>query len=216
MAKTILVLGESGSGKTTSLRNLPPDNTYYIDADGKGLSWKGWRKSYSAERKNYARVYKANEVSAYMSNVASKAAHIKYIVVDTLNSIMTGFEFDNKDSKGYDKWMDLAYSVYDIIRSASGLRDDLTIIFTAHIQTDRDETTGQTYTRMLTNGKKLDKVRLESFFTTVFMAERDEDGEYILRTHTSGRDTVKTPLGAFDEDKIENDMALALKALEDY
>ena len=43
MAKTILIIGESGSGKTTAMRNLDPATTIYIDADGKGLSWKGLR-----------------------------------------------------------------------------------------------------------------------------------------------------------------------------
>lgn len=54
MSKVICIMGESGSGKTTSMRNLDPKSTYYIDADKKGLSWKGWRKQYNKENKNYA------------------------------------------------------------------------------------------------------------------------------------------------------------------
>ena len=53
MAKVIGIMGESGSGKTTSMRNLDPSTTFYIDCDKKGLSWKGWRKVYSVENKNY-------------------------------------------------------------------------------------------------------------------------------------------------------------------
>ena len=53
MSKVICIMGESGSGKTTSMRNLDPKSTYYIDADKKGLSWKGWRKQYNKENKNY-------------------------------------------------------------------------------------------------------------------------------------------------------------------
>lgn len=49
MSKVICIMGESGSGKTTSMRNLDPKSTYYIDADKKGLSWKGWRKQYNKE-----------------------------------------------------------------------------------------------------------------------------------------------------------------------
>ena len=56
MSKVICIAGESGSGKTTSMRNLDPKSTYYIDADKKGLSWKGWRKQYNKENKNYLRV----------------------------------------------------------------------------------------------------------------------------------------------------------------
>ena len=53
MARVIGVMGESGSGKTTSMRNLPPEQTFYIDCDKKGLNWKGWRKQYNSDKKNY-------------------------------------------------------------------------------------------------------------------------------------------------------------------
>ena len=52
MSKTILIMGESGSGKTTSMRNLDPETTFYIDADKKGLNWKGWKEQYNLEKKN--------------------------------------------------------------------------------------------------------------------------------------------------------------------
>ena len=55
MGNVIGVIGESGSGKTTAMRNLPPDETFYIDADKKGLNWKGWSTQYSTERKNYVK-----------------------------------------------------------------------------------------------------------------------------------------------------------------
>ena len=54
MSRVICVMGESGAGKTTSMRNLDPAATYYIDCDGKGLAWKGWRKQYNSERRNFA------------------------------------------------------------------------------------------------------------------------------------------------------------------
>lgn len=55
MSRAICIMGESGSGKTTSLRTLPPESTYYIDCDGKGLSWRGWRSQYNSEKKNLLR-----------------------------------------------------------------------------------------------------------------------------------------------------------------
>ena len=54
MSKVIAIAGESGSGKTTSLRNLDPASTYIFDADKKGLSWRGWKKQYNSENKNYS------------------------------------------------------------------------------------------------------------------------------------------------------------------
>ena len=70
MSIVICIAGESGSGKTTSMRNLDPKSTYYIDADKKGLSWKGWRQSYNNENKNYIRCDDANIVRIYIKKLA--------------------------------------------------------------------------------------------------------------------------------------------------
>ena len=93
------------------------------------------------------------------------------------------------------------------------MRDDLTVIFLAHSQTERDES-GYMFTRIKTNGKKLDKICLESKLTSVLLA-KCVDGKYVLETH-SNNSTAKTPMGAFESDTIENDIMLVLKALEEY
>ena len=90
MANIIGIMGESGSGKTTSFRNLDPKTTMYVDSDKKGLSWKGWRKQYNAEAKNYivtdfAQVAKQVLVKV---NESDTYKHIKTVIIDTLNGIM--------------------------------------------------------------------------------------------------------------------------------
>ena len=64
MSKVICIAGESGSGKTTSMRNLDPKTTYYIDADCKGLSWKGWRKQYNTENRRRQYILKSSQLRA--------------------------------------------------------------------------------------------------------------------------------------------------------
>ena len=90
MAMCIAVMGESGSGKTTSMRNLPPDQTMYIDCDQKGLSWKGWRKAYNTESKNYLKSSNKETIMTLFQRINSDKAfvNVKYIVVDTINGIM--------------------------------------------------------------------------------------------------------------------------------
>lgn len=213
MARVICVAGESGSGKTTSMRNLDPAVTYYIDADKKGLSWKGWREQYSSTSKNYVRCDNANDVRKYIKRLAEACPQIRYIVVDTLNGLMIADEMRRSKEKGYDKWVDLAACVWDMICECYDYREDLTIIFTAHTQTDHDEN-GYMFTRIKTSGKKLDKIVLESKFTTVLLA-KCVDGRYLFETQARNS-TAKSPLGAFEGFEIENDIIKVIDALEDF
>lgn len=211
----ICVMGESGSGKTTAMRTLDPKSTYYIDCDRKGLSWKGWREQYSAENKNYYQTRDLSKISAYLVNVASKAEHIKTIVIDTLNTAMVDKEVKEMGSKdGYSKWIDLAQYVWQICETAATLREDLTVIVVMHSETVRDDL-GYSFTRIKTNGRKLEKLVLESLFTVVLLAKAKEDGNYIFETRAKNS-TAKTPLGAFDTDEIPNDMGAVLDALKDF
>jgi hypothetical protein len=213
MAKVLCVMGESGSGKTTAMRNLPPESTLYIDCDGKGLSWKGWRNQYNIERKNYAKTSDKGKVASLLGK-CNEMPQIKYIIVDTINGIMVDDEFARMGDKSYDKWQDLAAAVYGLIALALKMRDDLTVIFIAHSQTERDDF-GNAFTRVKTSGRKLDKIVLESKFTTVLLAKRNATGQYVFETHANNS-TAKTPLGAFDADEIPNDIIEVLKALEEY
>ena len=209
MSKAILIMGASGSGKTTSLRNLDPKQTFYLDADGKGLSWKGWRKQYNKENKNYFRCDDPNAVLSLMKQIDEKQKQVKYLVIDTLNGIMVGDEMRRINEKSYDKWVDLASTVFSIVDYSNKMRDDLTVILMAHTQTSDDG-----FTCMLTNGRKLNKIVLESKMTTVLLA-RCEDGNYIFETKAKNS-TAKSPMGAFDTDTIPNDVVEVIKALEDF
>ena len=235
MAKIICIAGESGSGKTTSMRNLPPKETLYIDCDKKGLSWKGWKKDFNGESKNYLRtdfasvalnalrkvnfdIFKEEgetqeNFNKRKENAKQQFGHIKFVVIDTLNGLMVADEMRRTKKPGYDKWQDLAQSIYDLVDYALIVREDVTIIFVAHTQTDRDDS-GYMFTRIKTSGKKLDKIVLESKFTTGLIAEC-KDGKYIFHTHAD-RSTAKTPLGAFEDGEIENDIVTVIKALEEF
>lgn len=206
-------MGESGAGKTTAMRNLDPNTTFYIDADKKGLNWKGWKQQYNNENKNYMATSKTKDIKILLNKINLEQVQIQTVIVDTLNGIMVDNEFARMKEKGFDKWQDMAYSIYDIISMANTLRDDLTIVFVMHSQTDRNDT-GFYFTRAKTSGKKLDKVVVESKFSTVLLA-KCMDGKYIFETKNNNS-TVKTPLGAFETDTIENDIVKVLEALKDY
>ena len=215
MAKVIGIMGESGSGKTTSMRNLDPNTTYYIDCDKKGLSWNGWREQYSEKKLNYWKTDFVETVDELFDKINSeeKFKKIKVIVVDTLNGLMVADEVRRMKEKGYDKWMDLAQCVWGLLDKAQGLRDDLTVIFVCHSQTQKEDD-GYTFTRIKTSGKKLDKLSIETKLTTVLYATC-KDGNYVFETHAN-KSTAKSPLGAFEQNEIPNDITKVLDALKDY
>lgn len=215
MAKIIGIMGESGSGKTTSLRNLDPKTTLYVDADKKGLSWKGWKKQYNGEHQNYFADDHANiaRLALQKVNTDKDYKEFKVVVIDTLNGIMVADEMRRMKEKGYDKWQDLASSVYDLVDYALSMRDDVTVIFLCHTQTDHDDN-GYMFTRIKTSGRKLDKIVLESKFPVVLHA-KVIDGKHVFETQADFS-TAKTPMGAFEEKYIDNDIVPVLKALEEY
>lgn len=210
MSKCIMILGTSGSGKTTSLEKLDPKLTFYIDADGKGLSWKGWRNQYNKANKNYFQCDDPNQIFGLMQQINAKQTQIKYLVIDTLNGCMVADEMRRAKEKAYDKWMDLAQSVYNIVDYSNKMRDDLTVILIGHTQTSDDG-----FTCMLTNGRKLNKICLESKMTTVLLSKINDNGEYVFETRAKNS-TAKTPRGAFDTDEIPNDITIVIEALKDF
>ena len=215
MAKVIGIMGESGSGKTTSMRNLDPNTTFYIDCDKKGMSWKGWRNQYNEGNKNYIATDEISIVESVLNmiNTQDNLKKIKVVVIDTLNGLMVADEVRRMKEKGFDKWQDLAQCVWTLLDKLYTYRSDLTIIVVCHSQTQKEDD-GFTFTRIKTSGKKLDKLNVESKLTTVLLATA-KDGKYIFRTHANNS-TTKTPLGAFEADEIDNDIVTVLKALEDY
>ena len=227
MANVMAIMGESGSGKTTAMRNLDPETTFYIDCDGKGLNWKGWKKQYIT-KKNYFKSDIPIQVIdvLYWLNGQRQTAdqkgrlvvipaedkrglEFKTVVVDTLNSIMVGEEMRNIKVNGYGKWTDLAQYVYNIIDMTLRFRDDLTVIFVCHSETVTDENTGERTIRIRTNGRKLEKIVLESKLTTVLYCK----GHTLYSTFPGS--TAKAPMGALP-DEMENDIVPVIEALEDY
>lgn len=213
MSRGILIIGESGAGKTTSMRNLNPEETFYIDCDKKGLSWRGWREQYNKDKKNYIATSDASKVSEVLDKISNEQPHIKNIIIDTLNAIMIDDEFNRMKEKSFDKWQDMASAIYFIALKSNNLREDLNVICIGHAQTERDEN-GYSFTRMKTSGKKLDKIVPESKFTTVLLAKA-VNGEYIFETHANNS-TAKTPMGAFEEDTIENNITKVLEKLREF
>ena len=208
MAKMLLIIGEGGSGKTSSLKNLSPKEHFYIDCDKKGLNYKGWKEDY-IEKKNYFKTNDGEIVAKLLQEISNNKPEFKYVTIDTINSIMIADEMKRMKGKSYNEWQDLAKCIFDLIDIVPDLRDDLTVIFIGHTQTDDDG-----FTRLLTNGRKLNKIGLEKYFNTVLLSKA-KDGEYIFETRANNS-TARTPMDAFDELEIPNDITKVLEVIKDY
>ena len=218
MSKVIGVMGESGSGKTTSMRNLPPEQTFYIDCDKKGLNWKKWRDQYNVKKENYWSTDSFTITSDILNriNKEEKFQKIKYVVIDTLNGLMVAEEMRILAMQSGDKrsaWSDLAQNGWNIVNQCLTLREDLTVIILCHSETISDDN-GIIRTRIKTNGRKLEKLVLVSKMTTVVWAVR-QDGQYKFILSADGS-TCKVPLGAFQKDECDNDIMIVIKALEEF
>ena len=212
MGKMLLIMGEQGSGKSFSLKNLPSKEHFYIDCDKKGMNYKGWRNDYNEEQKNYIKCNDGETIVNLLKNISEKAEHIKYVSIDTINSIMIADELKRSKQKGFDKWDDMANIILQIIMAVPDLRDDLTVIFIGHTQTSDDG-----FTQLKTNGRKLNKIGVEGYFNTVLLAKcvNAENNEYVFETKANNS-TARTPYEAFDTMTIPNDIVKVIEVIREY
>lgn len=209
MSKQILIIGHSGSGKSTALRKLPPEETFYIDADGKGLNWKGWRRDYNTERKNYTTTTSVDRCHSLISNILEKAPHVKYIVIDTITNLLIAEEIHAMKQKGYDKWVDIAQTLYTLIEYTRTAPEDKTFIYTGLTETVDGRI------RLKTPGQKLKKIELESLFNIVILMDITiSPYEFILNYKTS---TARAPYDFMENKEIvPGDILSIVKELEEY
>lgn len=223
-AETILILGESGHGKTTSLRNLDPKETFIISTTAKPLPWRGWKKNYTKwdpktnPQGNWYQTSKSNNVATIMKYVSSKRQDVKNLIIDDLQYTMA-FEFmDRRSEKSYDKFNDIGGDFTDLLRTADVLRDDLKLIFTAHSENTGDAM--NPHWTLKTIGKMVnEKITPEGLFTYVFYAIAKDNGgeiEYKFLTNTDSEHVAKTPLGMFTDKLVDNDMKQIIEIIDKY
>lgn len=220
MSRTILIYGQSGAGKTTSCRNLDPATTYFVDCDGKGLSWRGWRKQFCSENHNYFRTDELNpnlrnSVPFILKTIArdERFSHIKTVVVDGISTLMVTDEFRRRKEKGFDKYQDLAACIFETVKHAADFRDDLTVVFIGHVDIERDQNGNDLFAQVRTSGQKLKRIVLESLFTTVLYAKNDGN-QFFFETQPV-RSTAKSPVDALPP-VVDNDIARVIKLLQEY
>lgn len=199
MGMPILILGESGTGKTTSLRNFKEGEIAIVNVTGKPLPFRG---SFEMLKNTTD----AQEIMRFMRETKAKA-----IIIDDCQYIMSFQYMRRIKENGWDKFNELQSDFFNIIDAVPGLPDDVVVYFLSHLETKDD---GRQ--KIKTIGKMLDeKITIEGMFTTV-LKTYVADGKYYFLTQNSGNDTVKSPLGMFSDLAIDNDLKYVDEKIRNY
>lgn len=209
MSIATLILGESGTGKSTSLRNLDPKKTLLIQSIRKPLPFKG------AGWAQYSKTLKTGSVVTTDDSVtierAMRGVDREIIVIDDFQYVLANEFMRRSDEKGFDKFTEIGRHAWDILSAAAGLAEHRRVYILAHTASDEF---GKT--KMKTIGKLLDdKITPEGMFTIVLRTVV-RDGQYLFATQNSGSDTTKSPLEMFDQMYIENDLNAVDQVIQNY
>lgn len=216
MNNAILILGESGSGKSTAIRTLPPAQTFIINVLAKPLPFKGSNKTYTKlSTDGLTGNYYCSDNFAKIKNaihlVNTKRPEIKYLVLDDFGYVIMNDYMNKAMLKGYDKYNELGKNFSDLINLVNALREDLFCFVMMHIEENQ-----QGKTKPKTVGKMIDQyVCIEGKFTYV-LHTFVSDGMHRFLTNYDGVHMAKSPMGLFDGQLIPNDLKLVADSITEY
>jgi len=199
MGIPVMILGESGTGKSCSLRNFDSNQVGVINIARKPLPFRSKLKE-----------LKTDDPRTIIS--ALKGMKTRSAVVDDFQYILADSFMKRSKEVGFQKFSDMAYDYWSIVQTViNDMPDDKIVYFLSHLQ--RDEYGNE---KAKTIGKLLDeKITVEGMFTIV-LKTAVQDGKYYFRTVNSGSDTVKAPMGMFATELIDNDLAAVDTVIREY
>lgn len=206
----VLLMGASGSGKSTSLRNLPAEETAIINITNKPIPFKNKDNKKIVclkdfEAKDYDELYKK-------IIQAIKGTKKRIVVVDDSSYMMSFENFEKATNKGYDKFTNMAKNYYDLIKSAINCDGEKIVYIITHEEIDD---VNQLY-RPKTIGKMLsNQLVIEGLFSIVLRSVY-KNGEYIFQTQNDGTSVCKSPMDLFEEKEMPNDLFEVDKKIREY
>lgn len=206
MGLGVLILGESGSGKSTSLRNFKREEVLVFSVAGKRLPFRTKLNTINLRRMNGSERY--DVITEMLFKYQDKC---KTFVIDDSQYLMGFEELSRWAEQGYGKFSQMALHFTNLMDTIASLNDDVIVYLLHHTESDEY---GRLHAK--TVGKMIDnKLTLEGLFEIVLMAFND-DGKYCFKTHNDGTSTVKSPIGMFDEDSIDNDLKTVDEVIREY
>lgn len=224
MANCVIVMGKSGTGKSTSIKGLNPEETVIMNLLGKKLPFKGSKALYNLEKKNLIQVEDYAEIIANLKGIDEKGLNIKNIVIDDAIYVMRKEYFKRAKDNGYNKYTEFAQHFQQIIVTCEQMREDINVFFMLHTEDIVSDNTIVGY-KVATIGKLLDnQYSPVEVVPMVLFADVKYDNKGVATfgfyTHRNMSGNVeipaKSPDGMFEEDFIPNDLGLVVKAMNEY
>lgn len=203
MATAVLIMGESGSGKSASLRNFAPNEISVFNVTSKPLPFKqGKTKIPKIDNATYA------DIANALANPNKRA-----YVIDDAGYLLSFEMFKRANETGYSKFTDMAKNFFDMLDFINTkLPNDIIVYITMHTEDDSE----MHKTKAKTIGKMIDQnLNLEGLFTIVLRAMQTEEG-YKFITRDDRVSTAKSPMGMFESDKIDNDLKEVDRIIREY
>lgn len=229
MAELIAIVGDSGSGKTSSIRNLDPQKTFIISTTGKRPGMRGAKKKYpdftidKVAKKTSGNFYvtsNVDNIAKVLNIINGGRPEITTVIIDDYQYIQAFESMARVDEKGYSKFTDIAKHAYEVLKAAMNLRDDLYVCILTHSENTGDNL--NPYYKIKTLGKLLDStITLEGLFTYVLFTKVFKDDasgtiQYKFITNSDGTCTAKTPMGMFKDTLIDNDLKYVIDTIKAY
>lgn len=224
MANCCIILGKSGTGKSTSIKSLNPKETIVINVLGKRLPFKGSAALYNKENKNHFVVDDYQQLITLLTQIDASCPHVKNIILDDAIYILRKEYFKKATVSGYQKYTELAVHFQQIISTCERMKMDTNVFFMLHSEDVTSDNSIVTF-KVSTVGKLLDsqynivEVVPMVLYSTVRYNDKGE-AEYGFYTHRIMQGTVeipaKSPADMFEEDFIPNDLGLVVKKINEY
>jgi len=224
MANIGIVLGKSGTGKSTSIKGLNPKETVVINVLKKKLPFKGSGSLYNTENKNLFCIDEYTQIISYVNSISEKALHVKNLIIDDMIYVMRKEYFKRAKETGFNKFTELAQHFQQMIYACENAREDLNIFFLLHSEDVISDKiiVGQ---KVSTIGSMIDSQYspVEVVPIVLYSAIKyDEKGnaQYGFYTHRTMQGQIeipaKSPDGMFEEDFIPNDLGIVVKKISEY